>query len=85
MATVYIAVVPGASEKLPYGTRGHRTHKGPRRSIVDFGKRGKFRVPNHWLSEKKPDPEDGRIMLEALSVVQEMANLEGIQRRKEKR
>ena len=83
MATVYIAVVPGP-EGLPYGTRGHRTHKGTRRSIVDFGKRGKFRVPNHWLSGKRPDPEAGRSMLEAWSVAQEIANLEGIQRRKEK-
>ena len=62
---VYFKVV---GDKLPYGLSGRRVHKGEKRSLVDFGKRGTFRVPNSWLSETKPDPELGRIAKEAIGL-----------------
>ena len=72
---VYIHVIGNDNDKLPYGTAGQRKHKGPKRSIVDFGKLGKYRVPNSWLSETKPEPKSKEFIKgiqEALSIVDDM-------------
>lgn len=58
--------------RLPYGARGHRKHKGPKRSLVDFGKRGTWRIRNDWLSEKKPDPIFGEAAKVASGILKEM-------------
>lgn len=63
---VYFGVVGDANRRIPYGARGRRLHKGPKRSTVDFGRRGRWRVPNIWLREEKPDPRFGRIAGEAV-------------------
>lgn len=57
--------------RLPYGTPGKRLRKGLKRSLVDFGDRGQFRVPNSWLSASRPNSvlgAAGKLALEILSV-----------------
>ena len=67
--TVYFKVV-GA--RLPYGAKGKRRHQGTKRTTVDFGKLGVWRVPNDRLSLTKPDPAFGKAASGALQVLRDI-------------
>lgn len=69
MPIVYFAVV---GDRLPYGVRGKTIRKGEKRTQVDFGKLGVWRVPNKWLANRKPDPVFGKAAKEALEILSEM-------------
>jgi hypothetical protein len=66
---VYFKVV-GA--RLPYGARGKTLRRGKKRTLVDFGKLGQWRVKNDMLDTKKPDPEFGKVAKEALGLVNQI-------------
>lgn len=73
MSTVFFGIVGFPPHPVPYGARGRRRHKGPKRSIVDFGKYGTYSVPNSWLRDTKPPPmfggeEAARLAFEVLSL-----------------
>ena len=66
---VYYKVVGG---RIPYGACGKRTHKGTKRTTVDFSKLGIWRVPHDHLSTTKPDPVFGKAASEALPIFRKM-------------